>query len=431
LATEHRLTELESGVRIVTESMNSVRSVALGFWIGTGSSAEGEPEAGLSHLIEHMLFRGTARYGSLEIDQIFDGMGAELNAGTGKETTSVYSRVLDRHLEQALDVMADMVWRPRFDAGELEQEREIVLEEIAMYEDDPQDKVFDVLGDAVFGDHPLGRAIIGRADVVAGTPAQRLAAFHAARYVPGNIVVAAAGSVDHDALVALVRERGADALTGPALPPAMAPPDPRAPSRVRFFGKETEQYHVCLGAPGIPRDDERRFALRVLDNILGGTSSSRLFQEVREKRGLAYSVYSFQAMYSGTGEVGLYLGTRPENVARALRVVGDELERFRDEPATPDELERSKENVKGRVALSLESTTSRMNRLGSSVLADLPLLDIDEIVERIDAVTLDDLRGLARELFAPERLSAAGIGADEALFRGALEPVSPALAAAA
>jgi predicted Zn-dependent peptidase len=431
LATEHRLTELESGVRIVTESMNSVRSVALGFWIGTGSSAEGEPEAGLSHLIEHMLFRGTARYGSLEIDQIFDGMGAELNAGTGKETTSVYSRVLDRHLEQALDVMADMVWRPRFDAGELEQEREIVLEEIAMYEDDPQDKVFDVLGDAVFGDHPLGRAIIGRADVVAGTPAPRLAAFHAARYVPRNIVVAAAGSIDHDALVALVRERGAEALTGPSLPPVMAPPDPGAPSRVRFFGKETEQYHVCLGAPGIPRDDERRFALRVLDNILGGTSSSRLFQEVREKRGLAYSVYSFHAMYSGTGEVGLYLGTRPENVGRALRVVGDELERFRDEPATPDELERSKENVKGRVALSLESTTSRMNRLGSSVLAELPLLDIDEIVERIDAVTLDDLRGLARELFAPARLSAAGIGADEAVFRSALEPVSPALAAAA
>jgi predicted Zn-dependent peptidase len=432
LATEHRLTELESGVRIVTESMNSVRSVALGFWIGTGSSAEGEPEAGLSHLIEHMLFRGTARYGSLEIDQIFDGMGAELNAGTGKETTSVYSRVLDRHLEQALDVMADMIWRPRFDEGELEQEREIVLEEIAMYEDDPQDKVFDVLGDAVFGDHPLGRAIIGRADVVAGTPAPRLAAFHAARYVPRNIVVAAAGSVDHDALVALVRERGAGALNADApLPPVTPPPDPGAPSRVRFFGKDTEQYHVCLGAPGIPRHDERRFALRVLDNILGGTSSSRLFQEVREKRGLAYSVYSFQAMYSGTGEVGLYLGTRPENVGRALRVVGDELERFRDEPATPDELERSKENVKGRVALSLESTTSRMNRLGSSVLGDLPLLDLDEIVERIDAVTLDDLRGLARELFAPARLSAAGIGADEAVFRGALEPVSPALAAAA
>src|SRR5918994_5446697 len=199
-----RVTPLDSGVRVVSESMDSVRSVALGFWIGTGSSNEDEPRAGLSHLIEHMLFRGTARFGSLEIDQIFDAMGAELNAGTGKETTSVYSRVLDRHLERALDVMADMVWRPRFDADELEQEREIVLEEIAMYEDDPQDKVFDVLGEAVFGAPPLGRAIIGRADVVGTTGPDALRAFHAVRYVPSNVVVAAAGSVDHDRLVALV-----------------------------------------------------------------------------------------------------------------------------------------------------------------------------------------------------------------------------------
>jgi predicted Zn-dependent peptidase len=429
--TGHRLTELESGVRVVTESMDSVRSAALGFWIGTGSSAEDEPEAGLSHLVEHMLFRGTARYGSLEIDQLFDAMGAELNAGTGKETTSVYSRVLDRHLERAFDVMADMVWRPRFDAGELDQERQIVLEEIAMYEDDPQDKVFDVLGEAVFGDHPLGRAIIGRAPVVAGTPAAGLAAFHGARYVPRNIVVAAAGSVDHEQVVELVR-RSTEARNRLAAPPVPPPaPGPDEPARVRFATKDTEQYHLCLGAPGIARDDERRFALRVLDNVLGGTSSSRLFQEVREKRGLAYNVFSFQALYQGAGQVGLYLGTRPDNVGRALTVVGDELQRFREEPATAEELERSKENVKGRIVLSLESTTARMNRLGTAVLAGLPLLTVDELVERIDAVTLDDVRGLAVELFAPERLSAAGIGAEEGVFREALEPVAPGLAAAA
>ena len=426
---EHRLTELGSGVRIVTESMDSVRSVALGFWIGTGSAAEDEPEAGLSHLTEHMLFRGTARFGSLEIDQIFDAMGAELNAGTGKETTSVYSRVLDRHLERALEVMADMVWRARFDAEELEQEREIVLEEIAMYEDDPQDKVFDVLGEAVFGAHPLGRAIIGRAPVVAQTPATGLAAFHAERYVPGNVVVAAAGSVDHDRLVELVERAGAEDRSGP-VPAVPSAPGADQPARVRFVSKDTEQYHLCLGAPGITRDDERRFALRVLDNVLGGTSSSRLFQEVREKRGLAYNVFSFQALYEGAGQVGMYLGTRPENVGRALRVVGEELERFRAQPATPEELERSKENVKGRVVLSLESTTARMNRLGSAVLGDQPLLTVDELVERIDAVTVDDLRELAGELLAPERLSAAGIGPDEGVFREALERVSPALAAA-
>ena len=423
----HRLTVLDSGVRVVTERMESVRSVALGLWIGTGSAIEDEPEAGLSHLIEHMLFRGTARYPSLEIDQLFDAMGAELNAGTGKETTSVYSRVLDRHLERALDVMADMVWRPAFEGAELEQEREIVLEEIAMYEDDPQDKVFDVLGEAVFGGHPLGRAIIGRAEVVGSTGPDALRGFHAARYVPSNVVVAAAGSVDHDQLVGWVEQAGIERV-GASAPGFPAAPDVQ-PARVGFFAKDTEQYHVCLGAPGLARNDERRFALRVLDNILGGTSSSRLFQEVRERRGLAYSVYSFQSLYAGTGQIGLYLGTRPDNVGRALRVVADELDRFRSQPATDEELERSKENVKGRVLLALESTTARMNRLGSSVLADMPLLSVDEVEARIDAVTVDDLAELAGELLAPERLSAAGIGAEESVFRAALAPVSEALAA--
>jgi predicted Zn-dependent peptidase len=418
LEAEHRITRLDSGLRVVTEHMDSVRSVALGFWIGAGSSAEDEPEAGLSHLIEHMLFRGTPRYESLQIDQIFDAMGAELNAGTGKETTSVFSRVLDVHLEDALDVMADMVWRPSFEPSELEQERQIVLEEIAMYEDDPQDKVFDVLGEAVFGRHPLGRAIIGRADVVAGTPASGLAAFHGRRYVPGNVVIAAAGSVDHDALVAMVQRAGVERVG--VHPPPPPPPPHEDAARVRFLRKDTEQYHVCLGGPGIARDDDRRFALRVLDNILGGTSSSRLFQEVREKRGLAYSVYSFEALFAHAGEFGLYLGTRPDNVATALRVVADELERFRHDPASAEELARSKENVKGRIVLGLESTTARMNRLGSSVLSGLPLLSVDEVIERIDAVTLDDVRALASELLAPERLSAAGIGNDADVFRAAL-----------
>jgi len=302
-----------------------------------------------------------------------------------------------------------------------------VLEEIAMYEDDPQDKVFDVLGEAVFGAHPLGRAIIGRADVVGSTGPDALRAFHAARYVPSNVVVAAAGSVDHDRLLAMVEQAGIERVEAraPALPGA---PDAQ-PARMRFFAKETEQYHVCLGAPGLARDDERRFALRVLDNILGGTSSSRLFQEVRERRGLAYSVYSFQSLYAGTGQIGLYLGTRPDNVGRAMGVVADELERFRSEPVTAEELERSKENVKGRVLLALESTTARMNRLGSSVLADMPLLSVDEVEGRIDAVTVEDVAELAGELLAPERLSAAGIGGDESVFRSALEPVSEALAA--
>jgi predicted Zn-dependent peptidase len=427
---EHRLTELDSGVRVVTEHMASVRSVALGFWIGTGSVGETEDEAGLSHLVEHMLFRGTARYASLEIDQLFDAMGAELNAGTGKETTSVYTRVIDEHLPEAFDVMADMVWRPRFAADDLDNERQIVLEEIAMYEDDPQDKVFDVLGEAVFGDHPLGRPIIGRAEIVGGVPADGLLAFHHARYVPRNVVISAAGNLDHDALVAMVEKAQAERV-GAVVPPVTPPPPAIGPRRL-FVAKPTEQVHVTLGAPGIARDDERRFALRVLDNIFGGTSSSRLFQEVREQRGLAYAVYSFASQYRDAGQIGLYLGTRPDNVGAAMEVVGRELERVRDQPATAEELARSKENVKGRIVLALESTSARMNRLGSSVLGGLPLLGVDEVVERIEAVTLADLEELAQELYAPEHLSAAGIGGagEEDAFRAALEFVSPELAAA-
>jgi predicted Zn-dependent peptidase len=404
--------------------MPSVRSVTLGFWIATGSAAETAAEAGLSHLVEHMLFRGTDRYGSLEIDQIFDTMGAELNAGTGKESTSVYARVIDDHLPQAFDVVADMVWHPRLAADDLANEREIVLEEIAMYEDDPQDRVFDVLGEAVFGDHPLGRAVIGSAEVVGTTSAEQLARFHAAHYAPGEIVIAAAGSLDHDAVVELAR-----GIEVPARERAPAPPwaaEPLTP-RLRFLRKDTEQYHLTLGGPGLARDDERRFALRVLDNILGGTSSSRLFQEVREHRGLAYNVFSFQSLYAHTGQIGLYVGTRPDNVEPALRVVADELARLRSDGVTADELERSKENVKGRIVLSLESTAARMNRLGAAVLNDMPLLSLDDVVERIEAVTIDDLAELTAELLGPERLSAAGVGTDEDVFRRGIEPLGLAV----
>ena len=418
------MTVLDSGVRVVTEAMPTVRSATLGFWIATGSVAETQSEAGLSHLVEHMLFRGTDRYGSLEIDQIFDTMGAELNAGTGKENTSVYARVIDEHLPQAFDVVGDMVWHPRIDEADLANEREIVLEEIAMYEDDPQDRVFDVLGEAVFGEHPLGRPVIGRADVIADTTPDGLRAFHAGHYAPEDVVIAAAGSLDHDAVVALAQ--GLDVPQRPRVPPP--PPVPEhLPPHLSFLRKETEQYHITLGAPALARDDERRFVLRVLDNILGGTSSSRLFQEVRELRGLAYNVYSFQSLHAGTGMIGVYLGTRPDNVAPALQVVADELERLRADGVTDEELERSKENVKGRIVLSLESTAARMSRLGAAVLSELPLLSLDEVVERVESVTRDELNGLMRELLAPERLSVAAIGADEDVFRGAIEPLAPEL----
>ncbi|MBS1871002.1 MAG: insulinase family protein [Actinobacteria bacterium] len=424
--TDHRITELDSGVRIVTEAMPSVRSVSLGYWIGTGSRHEAEPDAGLSHLIEHLLFKGSDKYQSVEIDQIFDAMGAELNAGTGKESTSLYARVIDAHLADAFDVMSEMVWRPAF--RDVDSEREVILEEIAMYEDDPQDKVFDVLGEAVFGAHPLGRAIIGRAAVVAGSPVETIRAFHAARYVPRNVVIAAAGAVDHDALVELAAARVPGAGREAAGPRAV---DGRPARQVRFERKNTEQYHVCVGGLGLARDDERRFVLRVLDTIFGGTSSSRLFQEVREQRGLAYAVSSFTGQYADTGQVGLYVGTRPDNLAPALEVIARELERLRREPVSAEELSRAKENLKGRVVLSLESTGARMNRLGSHILGGVPLLTVDELISHIDAVTREDLLALAGELLAPERLSVAGIGPDADAFAAATAPLAPGAEAVA
>ncbi len=429
MSAEHQLSTLDSGVRVVTERVPGVRSVALGFWIATGSVSEHEDQAGISHLLEHMLFRGTPRYGSEEIDQIFDAMGAEINAGTDKEATSLYTRVLDRHLERAFEVASDMVWQPVF--GGLEAEREVVLEEIAMYEDDPQDRVFDILGKAIFADHPLGRAVIGTAEVVGSVTREQLAAFHAQRYVPGSVVIAAAGSVDHVELVQLAGRAQALAESERRFPAAS--PDqqngsslPDFQARSRFLEKDTEQYHVCVGGAGIARDDDRRFALRVLEGVFGGTSSSRLFQEVRERRGLAYSVFSFSNLYMHTGEVGVYVGTRPDNLREALGVLAAEIERCASDPASEQELTRSRENLKGRVVLGMESTGARMSRLGASVLGGLPVLSVNEMIDRIDAVTMEQVRELAGELFAPGGLSVAGVGPRESEFLAAIEPLGVA-----
>ena len=403
-----------------------MRSVALGFWIRTGSVAEPVEQAGISHLLEHMLFRGTERHSSEEIDQIFDAMGAEVNAGTDKETTSLYSRVLDRNLERAFAVMGEMVFAPTL--AELDAEREVVLEEIAMYEDDPQDVAFDALGVAVFGSHPLGRAVIGSTKTVGALTREQLAGFHAEHYVPANVVIAAAGSLDHDELVQMAQaldSRRTRAASGGGASPHAAEGEQAFsfPVRVRFVRKDTEQYHVCLGGGGLARDDARRFALRVLEGVLGATSSSRLFQEVRERRGLAYSVYSFSSLYARTGEVGVYVGTRPENLGAALEVIAAELERFVSEGAAEDELERSRENLKGRVVLAMESTAARMNHLGGAVISEMPILSVDEVIERIDAVRAEDVAALASSLFDPATLSVSGVGPDEDVFRLALEPL--------
>jgi predicted Zn-dependent peptidase len=424
------LTELDSGERVISERLEHVRSVAVGYWIGAGSRDEDEAEAGVSHFIEHMLFKGSDRYTALEIAEIFDGLGGELNAATSREHTLVYARVPDHHLELAMDVMGDMVFSPVF--AELDAEREVVLEEIAMYEDAPQELVHDLIAEAIFGGHPLGRPVIGTADVISSIAPEAVARYHEELYTPPNIVVSAAGNVEHERVVELVartleRRRDRESSRANVRPPLVQAPPPR----LRFQRKETEQYHVCLGAPGISRSDRRRFAVSLLDAILGGSASSRLFQEIREKRGMAYSVYSFVSQYTDTGQVGIYLGTREENLAEALTIAAEQIADIAAGNLGPGELERAKENLKGRILLSMESTSTRMNRLGKSLITDSELLSLDRIVAEIDAVEAESVCALAAALLASDLLSAACIGPDEERFVAALERITPGLARAA
>ncbi|HEX5820142.1 MAG TPA: pitrilysin family protein [Solirubrobacterales bacterium] len=425
VASEAQITELDSGVRVVTEAVPSVRSVALGLWVRTGSRDETPAQAGVSHFLEHLLFKGTKRYSAIEIAEVFDGLGAAVNAATGKESTNLYARFLDTHTDEAFDLLAEMLLRPTY--PEIDSEREVVLEEIAMYEDEPQDKVHDVLDRAVFGGHPLGRRVLGEAGVISSIPIPDIDAYHRAHYTGANIVVAAAGNIEHEQIVELSKRH----VEPPAAERNGSPP--KAPqaggAQVAFQQKDTEQFHICFGGPGIDRSDERRYALSILDAVFGGSTSSRLFREVREKRGLAYSVGSYTQQYVDSGMVGLYVGTRQDNVQEACEIIGRELGSVHADGITDDELTRAKEHVKGRMVLSSESTAARMGRIGKSLLFGLPLLTLDQLIEKVDAVTSEDVAELARELYAPDSLSAAAIAPDEDRFRSALAPVSEALAA--
>jgi predicted Zn-dependent peptidase len=420
-----QVTELDSGTRVVTEEVASVRSVALGLWVRTGSRDETPAQAGVSHFLEHLLFKGTKRYSAIEISEIFDGLGASVNAATGKESTNLHARFLDTHTEEAFDLLAEMLLGPTY--PEIDSEREVVLEEIAMYEDEPQDKVHDVLDQAVFGGHPLGRRVLGEADVVSSIPIPEIDAYHRARYTGGNIVVAAAGNLEHQRIVELARRH----VEPPAEAEGAGLEAPRVDSaQVGFQQKDTEQFHIAFGGHGIDRADERRYALTILDAVFGGSTSSRLFREVREKRGLAYAVGSYTQQYVDSGLIGIYVGTRGDNVEEACGIIGRELASIHADGISDDELQRAKEHVKGRMVLSSESTGARMGRIGKAILFDTPLLTLDELIERVDAVTREDVAELAREFYAPDSLSAAAIAPDEGRFRAALAPVSDTLAAA-
>jgi predicted Zn-dependent peptidase len=420
---KYDLTELDSGQRIISEQITHVRSAAVGYWIGAGARDEEDAQAGVSHFIEHLLFKGSSRYSALDIAEIFDGLGGELNAATSREHTVVYARVPDHHLETALDVMTDMVFAPAF--VDIDSEREVVLEEIAMYDDTPQELVHDLFSEAVFGDHALGRPVIGTAEVISTVAPSALEGYHRSMYRPGNIVLAGAGNVAHDELIGLAEAslaKVAGVEPGALHPRSLLVKEP--PPGVRFQRKDTEQYHVCIGAPGIARSDRRRFAASLLDAILGGSASSRLFQEIREKRGMAYAVYTFLSQYTDTGQIGIYVGTREDNLAEALEIAAEQIDDVAAGNLRANELERAKENLKGRIMLSMESTSSRMSRLGKSLITDSELLSVDRLIAEIDAVSAESVCELAAVLLARDRLSVAGIGPSEERFHEAVDGIA-------
>ncbi|MFY9665082.1 MAG: pitrilysin family protein [Candidatus Cybelea sp.] len=403
----HRKTTLPNGLRVLTESMPAVRSATVGVWADVGSAVETEKRRGISHLVEHMLFKGTQRRSARHIAETMDGVGGNLNAFTDKETTCYYAKVIDRHVPLALDVLADMFLHSAFDSQELAKEQKVVLEEIKMYEDSPDDLIHDVFLQTMWRGSSLGEPTIGFADTVVGVTPADLRAHMRDHYAPNSVVVAAAGNVEHDRFVELVCEQFAEFEGSCELPQAERPAATPAPN-IKY--KESEQAYVVIGTPGIDIRDERRYALSLLDTVLGGGMSSRLFQEIREQRGLVYSVYSFQAAYRAAGLFGVYAGTSPGNVQSCIDVILEQFARVRNVPIGDDEFQLAKEHIKGNLTLTLESTSSRMIRLVRNEFALGRQVAPEEIERRIDAVTATDVQELARELLVDQNLGLCIIG---------------------
>ncbi|MHB9003807.1 MAG: M16 family metallopeptidase [Coriobacteriia bacterium] len=396
-------TVLENGLTVITEKMDTVRSVALGIWFAVGSRDESPAEAGMSHFMEHMMFKGTPSMTAAEISELFDGLGAELNAFTSKEYTCYYARVVDEHVPTAMTTLSDMVVNSLLADEACESERQVVIEEIARMEDTPDDRVHEMFGRALWPTHPIGLPILGNRETVGGFDNAQATTFRARHYLTGNCVVAAAGNVEHEAVVALVRE-------SLALPhgPRSERPEALAVSAtsVEMLEKETEQTHIIYGTAAMNAHHKDRFALSVMDSVFGGGMSSRLFQEIREKRGLVYSVYSFPALYQDTGSYAVYAGTRPENAEQVLGLIRQEMDKLHRGNITAKELTRSKESLKGQLMLGSESTRSRMTRLGKNAVINGEILSLTELVERIDAITLEDVARVADMVFSEERVLA-------------------------
>jgi predicted Zn-dependent peptidase len=404
--TFYKKSILPGGLRVVTEEIPHVRSVSVGIWVGAGSCWEEETSQGVSHFIEHLLFKGTQSRTARQIAQAVEGLGGHLNAFTSKEHTCYYARVLDDHFPIAVDVLADMLAHSLFDPIEIAKERGVIVEEIRMYEDVPDDVVHDLFAHALWKGHPFGRPVVGSEATVSGLSREDLLRFMGEHYTPDNMVIAVAGNVSHDAVLEAIAEKFAP-ITGnrsPGLVFPEPPPEPVGPVAV-VRRKETEQVHFVLGMRGLHQDHRDVYALQVLNAILGGGASSRLFQEIREARGLAYSVYSYPWMMRNSGAFGIYAGVSPANMEQVLSLVQAELVRMGTDGVTEEELLEAKEQLKGQIMLSLESTSNRMNRLGRGELARGEVHSPDEIIGRVDRVTLEQVRELAQwQFLGPPRI---------------------------
>jgi len=426
-----RKSVLPGGLRVVTEFLPSVRSVALGIWVGVGSRDEDLPHAGATHYLEHLLFKGTAKRSALEISATMDAVGGEMNAFTAKEYTCYYARVLDADLPLAIDVLSDMVIGSLIEPRDVDAERNVVLEEIAMNEDDPGDTVHEAFTAKVFGDTPLGRPILGTVESINAITRGQINEHYVERYTPPHLVISAAGNLDHDTVVQLVA-----AAFGPVLGnfDGATPAAPRlrdsgglwegygtaAGSGVTLVTRDIEQANLVLGCEGLARTSQQRFALGVLNAALGGGMSSRLFQEVREKRGLAYSVYSFASQHADTGLWGIYVGCLPSKADEVLSICSAEVAKVIESGLTDAELARGKGQVRGGIVLGLEDPSSRMTRLGKSELVYPGLEPVDDVLAAIDAVTHDDIRAIAAEILTkPKVLAVVGPFEDDSAFSAA------------
>lgn len=404
-------TVLPGGLRILTEHMPTVRSAAIGIWVGVGSRDEIPAQTGSAHYLEHLLFKGTKTRSALDISSTIDRVGGEMNAFTSKEATCFYARVVDTSVPNAIDVLVDMITSATITTNDVDSERAVVLEEIAMRDDDPSDIVHEQFSSALYGDSPLGRSILGTVENISSLSRRSIHGFYKKYYTPDRIVVTVAGNVDHATVVKIVRKafaRGEVALEGDTRPYV---PNP---NRVKFarrsgevhFTKATEQANVVIGVPGLSRGDERRYVLSLLNAAMGGGMSSRLFQEVREKRGLVYTVYSFAQQFQDTGMVGVYAGCSPKRLPAVQEVIADVLRDVAEHGISKDELERAKGQMQGGMVLGLEDTNSRMSRMARSEMNYGYLTSVSEVLEEVNAVTLEQVHELAHHLWSDEWLTA-------------------------